>query len=385
MWFGACTSSIGTWMQIVAQGWLIYRLSHSAFLLALDQFLAGIPIFLLSLIGGVVADRTERRKILLISQYIQMACAGVLTLLVATEVVRVWQILSLSFVAGVAQSFGGPAYQALIPTLVDREDMPNAIALNSIQFNLAVTVGPALAGITLARLGEKWCFGLNALSFLAPVVSLLIISARFVPETTKESMFNSLKQGIHFLRQQGSMEALIVLAFCMTALSMPMRTYIPVFVKDIFQRGPETYGNLLSLMGVGSICGSLAVAGLGNIRNKGRFALSMLICLGLGISGFSFSRFLNLSYVMLLVVGASMMAVFATVTSLVQLITTNEMRGRVMSVYNCAFRGGMPMGNLATGWLVPRFTVPLVLGANGFLLVLLALYFLLVQRRVAAL
>ena len=385
MWFGACTSSIGTWMQIVAQGWLIYRLSHSAFLLALDQFLAGIPIFLLSLIGGVVADRTERRKILLISQYIQMACAGVLTLLVATEVVRVWQILSLSFVAGVAQSFGDPAYQALIPTLVDREDMPNAIALNSIQFNLAVTVGPALAGITLARLGEKWCFGLNALSFLAPVVSLLVISARFVPETTKESMFNSLKQGIRFLRQQGSMEALIVLAFCMTALSMPMRTYIPVFVKDIFQRGPETYGNLLSLMGVGSICGSLAVAGLGNIRNKGRFALSMLICLGLGISGFALSRVLTLSYVMLVVVGASMMAVFATVTSLVQLITTNQMRGRVMSVYNCAFRGGMPMGNLATGWLVPRFTVPLVLGADGFLLVLLALYFLLVQRRVAAL
>ena len=385
MWFGACTSSIGTWMQIVAQGWLIYRLSHSAFLLALDQFLAGIPIFLLSLIGGVVADRTERRKILLVSQYVQMACAAILTALVATGLVRVWEILSLSFVAGVAQSFGGPAYQALIPTLVDRDDMPNAIALNSIQFNLAVTVGPALAGITLGRLGETWCFGLNAVSFLAPVISLSIISARFVPESTTESIFNSLKQGIKFLRQQGSMEALIVLAFCMTALSMPMRTYIPVFVKDIFQRGPETYGNLLSLMGVGSICGSLAVAGRGNIQNKGRFALVMLICLGIGISGFSLSRLLSVSYVMLVVVGASMMAVFATVTSLVQLITTNEMRGRVMSVYNCAFRGGMPMGNLATGWLVPRFTVPIVLGVNGALLVLLALYFLLVQRRVAAL
>jgi predicted MFS family arabinose efflux permease len=385
MWFGACTSSIGTWMQIVAQGWLIYRLSHSAFLLALDQFLAGIPIFLLSLIGGVVADRTERRRILLISQYVQMACAAMLTVLVAFGIVHVWEILSLSFVAGVAQSFGGPAYQALIPTLVDRDDMPNAIALNSIQFNLAVTVGPALAGITLARLGETWCFGLNALSFLAPVISLTVISARFVPESTKESLFKSLKQGISFLRQQGSMEALIVLAFCMTALSMPMRTYIPVFVKDIFRRGPETYGNLLSLMGVGSICGSLAVAGLGNIRNKGRFALTMLICLGLAISGFSMSRYLTVSYVMLVLVGASMMAVFATVTSLVQLITTNEMRGRVMSVYNCAFRGGMPMGNLATGWLVPRFTVPVVLGANGLLLVLLASYFLVVQRRVAAL
>jgi len=385
MWFGACTSSIGTWMQIVAQGWLIYRLSHSAFLLALDQFLGGIPIFLFSLIGGVVADRTERRKILLLSQYVQMASAAVLTVLVAAGWVQVWHILCLSFVSGLAQAFGGPAYQALIPTLVDREDMPNAIALNSIQFNMAVTIGPALAGQALAKLGEKWCFGLNAVSFLAPIISLSMIAARYLPATTTESMFSSLKQGIKFVRKQNSMEALTLLAFCMTALSMPMRTYIPVFVKDIFRRGPETYGNLLSLMGVGSICGSLAVAGIGNMRKKGRFALTMLICLGAAISGFSLSKSLPVSYTMLVLVGASMMAVFATVTSLVQLITTNEMRGRVMSVYNCAFRGGMPMGNLVSGWLVPIFTAPIVLGVNGLLLVLVALYFLLIQRRVAAL
>ena len=385
MWIGACTSSIGTWMQIVAQGWLIYRLSHSAFLLALDQFLGGIPIFLFSLIGGVVADRIERRKILLMSQYIQMASATILTLLVAFGMVHVWQILCLSFVSGLAQAFGGPAYSALIPTLVDREDMPNAIALNSIQFNMAVTIGPALAGITLARFGEKWCFGLNALSFLAPVISLLLIKARYFPEPTKESMLVSLKQGIHFVRQREAMGALIILAFCMTALAMPMRTYIPVFVKDIFHRGPETYGNLLSLMGVGSICGSLVIAALGNMRNKGRVALVMMICLGAAISVFALSRSLPLNYVTLVVVGASMMAVFATVTSLVQLITTNEMRGRVMSVYNCAFRGGMPMGNLISGWLVPVFTAPIVLGANGFLLVLVAAYFLLIQRRVASL
>jgi predicted MFS family arabinose efflux permease len=166
---------------------------------------------------------------------------------------------------------------------------------------------------------------------------------------------------------------------------MPMRTYIPVFVKDIFHRGPETYGNLLSLMGVGSIVGSLAMAGIGNMRRKGKFALMMLICLGGGISGFSLSKSLPLSYAMLAFVGATMMAVFATVTSLVQLITTNEMRGRVMSVYNCAFRGGMPMGNLLSGWLVPMYTAPLVLGANGLVLVLVAVYFLLVQRRMAAL
>ena len=349
MWFGACMSSIGTWMQIVAQGWLIYRLSHSAFLLAMDQFLAGIPIFLFSLIGGVVADRAERRKILLGSQYVQMACATILTVLVATGRIHVWHMLCLSFVSGLAQAFGGPAYSALIPSLVDREDMPNAIALNSIQFNMAVTIGPALAGQALAKLGEQWCFGLNALSFLAPVISLSMITARYLPEKTTESLFGSLKQGIKFVRKQGSMEALIVLAFCMTSLSMPMRTYIPVFVKDVFHRGPETYGNLLSLMGIGSICGSLTVAAMGNIRSKGRVALTTLISLGVGITGFSLSRSLPLSYAMLVLVGASMMTVFATVTSLVQLITTNEMRGRVMSVYNCAFRGGHADGKFVVG------------------------------------
>ena len=385
MWFGACTSSIGTWMQIVAQGWLIYRLSHSPFLLALDQFLGGIPIFLYTLIGGVVADRVERRRILLASQYVQMGTAVLLTVLVATDLVHVWHILCLSFVSGLAQAFGGPAYQALIPTLVEKEDMPNAIALNSIQFNVAVMIGPALAGQTLARFGEKWCFGLNALSFLAPILSLTIITARFLPQKTTDSVFTSLKEGIKFVRKQHAMEALIVLAFCMTALGMPMRTYIPVFVKDIFHRGPETYGNLLALMGLGSICGSLIVAAAGNISRKGRVALASLICLGAGITGFALSKSLPLSGTLLVLVGASMMAVFATVNSLVQLITTNEMRGRVMSVYNFAFRGGMPMGNLLSGWLVPIFTAPVVLAVNGSLLVLVGIYYFAVQRRVAAL
>ncbi len=385
MWIGACTSSIGTWMQIVAQSWLIYQLSHSSWLLGVDRFLSGLPIFLFTIIGGVVADRIERRKILLMSQWLQMASAATLTVLVALGVVHVWEILCLSFVSGFAQAFGGPAYSALIPTLVETEDMPNAIALNSIQFNLAVTVGPALAGITLAKLGEKWCFGLNALSFLAPIISLSIITTRFVPESTKQSMLKSLTQGIKFIWHQGSMVGLIVLAFLMTFLGMSLQTYFPVFVKDIFHRGPETYGYLLSVMGVGSICGSLAMAGMGNIRNKGRFALTMLILLGAGIAVFSLSKSLPLSYATLLVVGASMMAVFATVTSLVQLIITNEMRGRVMSVYNFAFRGGMPMGNLLSGWLVPIFTAPIVLGVNGLMLVLVAVFFLFVQRRVAAL
>ena len=158
--------------------------------------------------------------------------------------VHVWHILCLSFISGLAQAFGGPAYQALIPTLVEKDDMPNAIALNSIQFNVAVMVGPALAGQALAKLGEKWCFGLNALSFLAPIISLSIINARFLPVKTTESMFTSLKQGIQFARKQSSMEALIVLAFCMTALGMPMRTYIPVFRERYF---PSRSGDLRKL------------------------------------------------------------------------------------------------------------------------------------------
>ena len=385
MFVGACTSSIGTWMQIVAQGWLIYRLSHSPFLLALDQFLGGLPIFLFSLLGGVVADRVERRRILLVSQYIQLASAGTLTLLVINGLTHVWPILCLSFVSGLAQAFGGPAYSALIPTLVEREDMPNAIALNSIQFNLAVALGPALGGITVARLGEAWCFGLNTLSFIAPIIALTVITARFLPQKTSESILESFKKGILFIRKQGSMEALIFLAFTMTFLSMPLRTYFPVYVKDIFHRGPETYGELLAVMGIGSICGSLAIASMGNFRHKGRVALTMMIVLGAAISGFGLSKSLYISYVVAVLVGFAMMTVFATVTSLVQLITTEEMRGRVMSVYNCAFRGGMPIGNLVSGWLVPIFSAPIVLGVNGILLALLAAYFFVTRSRVTAL
>jgi predicted MFS family arabinose efflux permease len=385
MWIGACTSSIGTWMQIVAQSWLIYSLTNSKFLLALDQVLGGMPIFLFSLVGGVIADRIDRRHVLLGSQYVQMACAFTLTVLVGFGIVQVWQILTLSCIVGFAQAFGGPAYAALIPTLVDKEDMPNAIALNSIQFNVAVTVGPALGGIALASLGQTWCFALNGLSFLGPMVSLWMIQTRFLPAKTSESILTSMKQGFAFIRKQGAMEVLIVLAFCMTFLAVPARTYLPVFAKDIFQRGSGTYALFLSLSGLGSIVGALIVAALGNVHNKGKIALTLLICLGAALSGFALSTNLAASSFMLFLFGGAMIGVFSMVSSLVQLITTNEMRGRVMSVYNCAFRGGMPMGNLVSGWLVPLYGAPIVLGVDGLLLVVLALYFLLVHRRVAEL
>ena len=205
MWFGACTSSIGTWMQILAQSWLVYKLSNSPFYLSLDTFFGQAPIFLFSLFGGVFADRVSRRRLLLVSQVIQLTCAFTLSFLVKTDLVRVWQIWCLSFTVGLAQSFGGPAYSALVPTLVEKEDLQNAIALNSIQFNLARVVGPALGGIALVKLGAFWCFGLNGVSFLFVIASLLYIRPTFVPSGGHESVMDSMRQGIDFMRKREGM------------------------------------------------------------------------------------------------------------------------------------------------------------------------------------
>src|SRR5882724_8369203 len=218
MWLGACTSSIGTWMQKLAQSWLVLELSGRPALLGLDSFLGEIPILLFSLIGGVVVDRRDRRHLLIASQVVQMSCSLLLATLFYFKVVQVWHILCLSFVVGTAQAFGGPAYQALIPSLVEKKDLPNAIALNSIQFNLARIIGPVLGGIALKYVGSAWCFGLNGLSFIAVIISLSRLHINFKPARTGESILESMKQGFRFIRTQGAMETLILIAFCMTAL-----------------------------------------------------------------------------------------------------------------------------------------------------------------------
>ena len=383
MWIGACTSSIGTLMQTFAQAWLVLQLSGSSFLLGFDSFLGTIPIVLFSLVGGVFADRTERQKLLIGSQYVQMTCAFLLAILFATGVVRIWHILVLSFITGTAQSFGGPAYQALIPSLVKPEDLKNAIALNSIQFNLARVLGPTLGGVALI-LGASWCFSLNGISFVAVIISLMIIRPRFVPTKSGESVLHSMKEGFRFIRKQGTMEALIVLAFLMTLLAFPVVVFLPVFARDVFHGGPNLYTIFLVCSGIGSICGALIVAGSRHQR-QGLATLLLLIVLGALITGFALSRSLVLSCVLIFFSGAALLSVFATISSLVQMITSDNMRGRVMSIYNVAFRGGMPFGSLIVGALIHRFTAPAVLAWNGALLVLLALYFLIVQRKIVTL
>ncbi|HTD44234.1 MAG TPA: MFS transporter [Bryobacteraceae bacterium] len=385
MWTGACLSTIGTWMQTTAQAWLVYDLSHKSLYLGLDAFLAQVPIILFSLVGGVFADRTNRKNLLLGSQYIQMTTAAILTLLVAFGVVRVWHILCLSFIVGVAQSFGGPAYSALLPSLVSREDIPNAIAMNSIQFNLARVIGPTLGGLALTGLGAQWCFGLNALSFIAVIISLYLINVRFIPAKSTEPILNSMRKGIGFIREKPGMDALIILAFGMTLLGIPLLTFLPVFARDVLHGGPTTFTRLLSFSGAGSVCGALVVAGVGKIRGQGRAVLMVLILWGALILGFSVSKFLPLSYALIFLSGSALMISLSMVSSLVQAVASDEMRGRVMSVYNVAFRGGMPVGSLVLGWLIPAFTAPVTMAWTGCLLAVLGMYFLFVQRRVAEL
>jgi len=384
VWAGACTSSIGTWMQKLAQSWLVLQLSGSAFLLGLDAFLGEIPILLFSLAGGVVADRVDRRKLLIGSQIVQMSCAFLLAGMFALGVVQVWHILTLSFVVGMAQAFGGPAYQALIPSLVRPDELSAAIAWNAIQFNLARVVGPVLGGLALTQLGASWCFGLNGLSYFGPIVALLALDARRIPERTGETMLDSMKQGIRFIRTQPAMLSLIVLAFVMTVLAIPMIVFLPVFARDVFHQGPSTYTLLLSVSGAGSVSGALLVASLAHRKRQGAGALVTLVALGVFMAGFSLSRNLALSCVLLFLAGASLVATFATITSLVQAIATDQMRGRVMSVYNVFFRGGMPIGSLATGTLTPIFGAPMVLAANGVLLAVLGLSFFASRRKLAS-
>jgi MFS family permease len=390
-WFGACTSSIGTWTQAAAQNWMVWALTSSPFFLGLDAFLQQLPIMLFTLIGGVLADRRDRRQTLLTSQYIQMTTATCLGLLVFFGVVRIWHILLLSFLTGLAQAFGGPAYQALIPSLVDKKDLPNAVALNSIQFNVARVIGPLVFGVTIAAF-TRWgftdskamaaCFLLNALSFLVVIWALMSLHLKHIPTSGSPRMLDDLKTGLSYVRHHGSLVALIVLAAATTFLGFAVLTFLPMFTRSVFHEGASTYSYLLAFSGAGSVVGALVIAWLGKFKRMGVTALLTQAVYGLLILAFAASRTLWLSELLLFFTGAALMMVFSTVTSLIQLIAPNEMRGRVMSIYMVAFRGGMPLGSLVSGYLASSLGAPVVIGLNGVLLVVVAAYFLIFSRGV---
>ncbi|HTY62690.1 MAG TPA: MFS transporter [Acidobacteriota bacterium] len=378
MWAGAFTSTTGTWMQSVAQSWLVLEMtgSRSAFFLGLLGFLGDLPIMLFSLIGGVVADRIDRRMILLGSQYVQMTCAFILTLLVYFKVVHIGHMMVLVFVAGTAMSFGGPAYQALVPGLVERKVVPNAVALNSIQFNLARVVGPLIAGVTMAAFGSVTCFFLNGLSFLAVIAGLYLIRATFLPQKTAESVLESVRSGFTFIRKRGALWQLSVLGFVSTFCGIPLLTLLPVIAKNTYHFDAKGYSYLLSISGIGSILGALIYAGLAQRRNHGLLALRVQLVFAVLLAIFAMSHFLPIVFLCLFCCGMCLITLFSAINSLVQLSVTEEMRGRVMSIFMLAFRGGMPLGNLVAGYFASKFSPSQTLFALGCVLAATALAFL---------
>jgi MFS family permease len=379
LWFGALTSSIGTWMQKVAQAWLIVTMagSASAFYLGLDSFAGELPILLFTLIGGVVADRRDRRHMMLVSQVVQMTVAFILAVLVISGVVQIWMVVTLSFISGCGQAFGGPAYQSLIPTLVGKEHLPNAVALNSIQFNLARVIGPVVAGVALASFGMVACFGLNGVSFLFVIAAILALRDVHVPPLATESIVSQMKGGLRYVRDSRNLIAVMVLGFIVAFLGFPLLTFLPVITKDVFGRDVAFYSRLMTCAGAGAVTGALVVAYVGKHRHIGKLLLVFLALFGASMSAFSLSRTPVLTAVLLFIAGSLLVMCTSLTTSLAQLLAPAELRGRVVSIYMLAFRGGSPLGGLASGWLVTQVgSAPKVLMVNGIALTVVALFFL---------
>ena len=375
LWFGAFSSTVGTWMQKVAQSWLIFDLTNSSFYLGLDDFLGQLPILLFTLVGGVIADRHDRKRLLLGSQFVQMATAFALAALVFQGRVHIGHILALSFATGLAQAFGGPAYQAMIPSLIHKKDLPNAIALNSIQFNLARVFGPLFAGTTLAAFGTAMCFGLNALSFLVVIVALLSLTVKHIRPAEQKPILHELKGGLSYVRGEASIVALTVVASLSTFLGLPLLTFLPIFAREIFHGDIGRYSQMMAFSGMGAVAGALVVAWLGRFRHMGLTLLLVQMAFGAIIAAFAMSRVLWVSNVLLFLGGAALLMVFSMTASLVQLIVPDHLRGRVVSIYMVAFRGGMPLGSLASGFAASMASVPVVLAVNGALVAVVAIYF----------
>ncbi len=370
LWTAAFTSAVGTWMQRFAQQWLVFDLTGSAFYLGLDTFVGAVPLLLFTLIGGVTADRYDRRHLLMASQAIQMVCAITLTALVVSDTVALPYILALSFTTGLAQAFGGPAFQSIIPGLVPRHTLPNAVALNSIQFNLAQSVGPFIGGLVFTTLGLAACFGLNSVSFLVVIVVLGLMQLPPPNRADRKPMAEELKGGLRFV-SHGVFLTLTILAACTTALGLPIRAFLPIFAGD-----PETLSRMMTCLGIGAVFGALVVAWLGKFDRMGATLLWVLALFGATIATFALLPVSLVSYALLVQAGAALLVVFSLTASLVQLTVPDELRGRVMSIYLMAFRGGMPIGSLVSGSLTTVLPTTTVIAMNGGLLVVVAAYFL---------
>jgi MFS family permease len=369
---GQGVSLVGTWMQMVALSWLVYRLTNSALLLGLVGFAGQLPTFLLASFAGVLADRWNRLRLLIVIQILSALQASLLALLTLTGHITVWHIIALSVLMGCITAFDVPTRQSLIVDMIDRqEDLQNAIALNSFMFNGARLIGPSIAGLLLSVVSEGACFSLNAISFLAVIWALAAMRIpRLTRKRSRENMMHGLKEGYRYVFGFAPIRHILINLALLSLLGFSYPVLMPIFAKDILHGGPHTLGFLVSSAGIGALISALYLAYRGTVLGLGRIIVAAMSICGFSLICFSLSRHVAISLVMMFFTGFGIMSVITSSNTILQTIADEDKRGRVMSLYTMAFMGMMPFGSLLMGALASKFGAPITVAIGGIVCII---------------
>lgn len=375
-WFvGQVLSLMGTWMQSVAQGWLVYELTGSKFALGTISFVGTLPTVFLMLPGGVIADRLPKRRLLIATQASMMVFALALAALAWTKTLQVWHIGVLAFLLGVANSFDAPARLAIVPELVEnREDMQNAIALNAMMFNMARVIGPAIGGLVLAVAGAAWCFALNAASFLAVLIALLLmVMPNDVGRPSNRRVLADIREGVHFIAHHPVILPIIILVGAASLFAFSYSVLLPAYATDVVRTDEAGYGLMNTAVGVGALISSFGVASLSRANNRGKMLTIGSILFPLALIGLAFARTLPVALALLFVVGMGFVAQNVQANTIVQMLAPDELRGRVTSVYSLMFFGTAPFGSLLAGAVAQAIGASLAIALSAGISLLFAL------------
>jgi MFS family permease len=373
---GQFISLIGTWMQTIAQSWLVYRLTGSSLLLGVVGFSSQIPVFLLAPAGGLVADRWNRQKVVIATQTTSMILAFALAGLALTRRLEVWEIITLAAGLGVVNAFDIPARQAFLVEMVEREDLMNAVALNSSMFNGARVAGPAIAGILVATLGVGWCFFANAVSYIAVIIGLMLMRIENPTALEEnESAIENVIEGFQFVRQTGPVRALLLLVGLVSFVAMPVTVLMPIFADRILHGGVQGYAWLMGAIGIGALLGALALTTRRDVRGLGRWVFLSAAWFGASLVLFGFSRWMWFSVAVLVPSGFFMMLDMAATNTLLQAMAPDRLRGRVMALYSMMTGGMAPLGALTAGAAADRIGAPAAVAIGGVACVFGAFWF----------
>ncbi len=363
---GQLISLTGTWMQAVAESWLVFRLTGSAALLGVTSFATLSPVFLFATFGGILADRADRRRILLATQTLSMLLPLTLAALTLSGHVRVWHVFVLATCLGIVNAFDIPARQSFVVEMVGREDLTNAIALNSSMVNGARVVGPAVAGLLVAAVGEGWCFLINGISYLAVIGGLAMMTVPRRPRpAVRPSAWRDTVEGFRFSTRATPIRALLILLGLLSFAGMPYSVLMPVFAESILGAGPKGLGLLMGASGLGALGGALSLLSRRGVRGLGRWVAVSAAAFGFALIAFSFSRTFWLSALLLIPVGGAMMVEMAASNTLLQAMVPDALRGRVMALYSMMFMGMAPFGALVAGWVAERYGAPITVALGG--------------------